>query len=74
MKTTYITDQVDNSEVRVKTQAVSRSSSKRLNALVGHIPSEATDRLISYISEKLGWTPDPCMLREDHPRYGTECQ
>lgn len=52
-----------------------RRPNNRLNAHLEHIPSQETDKAISFINNNdLGWTADVCKLQANHPEYGAHCQ
>jgi hypothetical protein len=42
-------------------------SSKRFNAHISHVPTDETDKAISFINaQDLGWKADTCKLSKDH--------
>jgi hypothetical protein len=46
----------------------------RYNAHKEHVPSDETDKAISFInSQNLGWKADVCKLQKHHAEYGSHC-
>lgn len=46
---------------------------RRENAHNSHVPSDANDKVISFInSQNLGWTADICKLQKHHKDYSKE--
>ena len=53
---------------------MSRINSNRVNLHQAHVPSNETDKAISFINNNnFGWKADTCMLQSTHPEYGTHC-